>query len=195
VALNGEGIKREEAVHKFEICFDLLAGYFAHNAELGLVNLVYELFTAKDLMRRAELLLTEDLGELALTKAWSDLLKEKEDITLLAYTALQVEARRPGTVPRELLSALSGRMGNARLSTDCIPRLEDDDVEYIDEVEALLRQDTELGALVAYGEVAKLASTGHITPERLSQTRRRIKEGIQAFEALLDNTRKGGIAA
>ena len=32
-------------------------------------------------------------------------------------------------------------------------------------------------------------------PERLSQTQRRIKEGIQAFEALLNNTRKGGIAA
>jgi hypothetical protein len=196
VALDGEGIKREEAVHKFEICFDLLSGYFAHNAELGLVNLVYELFTTKDLMRRAELLLTENLGELAVTKAWSDLLKEDKDITLLAYTALQVEARRPGTVPRELLAALSGKMGQSRLSTECIPRLEDDNIEYIAEVEALLRQDSELAALVAYGEVAKLVSTGHITPERLSQTQRRIKEGIQAFVALLEGThRKGGKAA
>ena len=62
-------------------------------------------------MRRAELLLTQPLGELALSKAWTDLMAEDRDITLLAYTALQVEARRPGTVPQELLASLGGKVG------------------------------------------------------------------------------------
>ena len=150
VGLNDEGLKREEAVHKMEICFDLLSSYFEQGAELARVNLIYELFTSPDLLRRAELLLTEDLGEMALSKAWTDLMKEDRDITLLAYTALQVEARRPGTVPQELLASLSAKVSGENLSTKCIGRLEGDAVEYIDEVEAMLRQDSDLGLLVAY---------------------------------------------
>jgi hypothetical protein len=114
VGLNDEALKREETVHKMEICFDLLSSYFEQGAELARVNLVYELFTTPDLMRKAELLLTQPLGEMALSKAWTDLMAEDAapltDLTLLAYTALQVEARRPGTVPQELLASLSARL-------------------------------------------------------------------------------------
>ena len=42
-----------------------------------------------------EILLTQPLGAFVLSKAWTDLMAEERDITLLAYTALQVEARRP----------------------------------------------------------------------------------------------------
>jgi len=41
------------------------------------------------------LLVPETGGEAALSKAWTDLMAEDRDITLLAYTALQVETRRP----------------------------------------------------------------------------------------------------
>ena len=95
VGLNEESLQREEAVHKMEICFDLLACYFEENAEIGRANLVYELFTAPELLRRAEILLTQPLGAFVLSKAWTDLMAEDRDITLLAYTALQVEARPP----------------------------------------------------------------------------------------------------
>jgi len=71
VGLNDEALKREEAVHKMEICFDLLSSYFEEGAELTRVNLVYELFTTRDLMRKANILLTQPLGEMALSKAWT----------------------------------------------------------------------------------------------------------------------------
>ena len=67
IGLNDEGLKREEAVHKMEICFDLLSSYFQQGAELARVNLIYELFTTPDLMRRAVLLLTRGLGEIIST--------------------------------------------------------------------------------------------------------------------------------
>jgi len=41
VGLNDESLKREEAVHKMEICFDLLSSYFEENAEIGRANLIY----------------------------------------------------------------------------------------------------------------------------------------------------------
>ena len=197
VGLNDEGLKREEAVHKMEVCFDLLSSYFEEGAELTRVNLIYELFTTPDLMRRAELLLTGDLGEMALSKAWTDLMAEDRDITLLAYTALQVEARRPGAVPQELLASLSGRVSPENLSTKCISRLENDAVEYIDEIEELLRQETDLSKLVAYQHVSRLVESGRVNPESLTSTAQTIQEDIRKFEALLDgaHTTKKGAAA
>jgi len=186
VGLNDEALKREEAVHKMEICFDLLSSYFEEGAELSRVNMIYELFTTPDLMRKAELLLTQPLGEMALSKAWTDLMAEKQDLTLLAYTALQVEARRPGTIPQELLASLSGKITPGQLSTKCIARLEGDAVEYIEEVEQLLAQDTDLGRLVAYHRVSELVDTGNVNPRTIKVTGDAIREDICIFEALLE---------
>ncbi len=185
VGLNDESLKREEAVHKMEICFDLLSSYFEEGAELSRVNMVYELFTTPDPMRKAELLLTQPLGEMALSKAWTDLMAGEKDLTLLAYTALQVEARRPGTVPRELMASLSAKITPGELSTRCISRLEGDAVEYIDEVEQLLDQDTDLARLVAYHRVSELVDTGNINPRTIKAIGDAIREDIRVFEALL----------
>ena len=198
VGLNDASLKREEAVHKMEVCFDLLSSYFEKGAELSRVNQIYELFTTPDLMRRAGLLLTENLGEMALSKAWTDLMSEDRDITLLAYTALQVEARRPGTVPQELLASLAGKVSGEKLGTKCIGRLEDDAVEFIGEVEELLRRESDLEKLVAYQHVSDLIDAGSVTPESLERTRQTIEEDINIFEALLDCETletKGGVAA
>jgi len=198
VGLNDEGLKREEAVHKMEICFDLLSLYFEEGAELTRVNLIYELFTTCDLMRRAELLLTQPLGDMALSKAWTDLMNDERDITLLTYTALQVEARRPGTVPQELLASLSGRISADKLSTKCVAHLEGDVVEYIEEVEALLDQESDLARLVAYQQVSQLVGSGNVNAQSLAETKHAIEEDIRKFEALLDGEAaemKGGVAA
>ena len=198
VGLNDEGLKREEAVHKMEVCFDLLSSYFEEGAELAQVNLIYELFTTPDLMRRAELLLTQDLGEMALSKAWTDLMSEDRDITLLAYTALQVEARRPGTVPQELLASLAGKVSGEKLGTKCIGRLEGDAVEYIGEVEELLHRESDLEKLVAYQHVSELIDSDAVNPESLDRIRQTIQEDIRKFKVLLDGgagETKGGMAA
>ena len=185
VCLNDESLNREETVHKMEICFDLLADYFSEGAELSRVNLVYELFTSPDLMRRAEILLTQSLGEMALSKAWTDLMAEERDLTLLAYTALQVESRRPGTIPQELLASLVGKISPEKLGSKCVPPLVGDSVEYVGEVESLMRQDTDLGKLVAYHRVSELVEKGDITPETIRKTCEAIRKDIQAFETLL----------
>lgn len=194
VGLNDDGLTREETVHKLEICFDLLSSYFDEGAELNQVNLVYELFTTPDLMRKAELLLTQELGELALSKAWTDLIAEDRDITLLAYTALQIEARRPGTVPQELLASLSAKVSPERLSADSIPALQDDAIEYVDAVEALLQRDSDLERVIAIGRVAELVGSGNVGPDTIQETASVIGNDIEKFEALL-NDEKGDIAA
>jgi len=188
VGLNEASIKREEAFHKMEICFDLLSAYFEPEAELSRVNMIYELLTTPDLMRKTELLLTQDLGELALSKAWTDLFAGEHDLTLLAYVALQVEARRPGTVPQELLSALSAAINPYSLSSESLPNLVDDQIEYIEEVEALLQQDTPLGQLVAYKRVFELCEGDNINSRTLQETAAAITNDMKIFENLIENT-------
>ncbi len=99
IGLGEDGLDFEEAAHKIEVCFDLLSEYFEEGANLTIVDQIYELLTTRDLLRKAELLLAYDLGEFAQAKAWNDLMNEERDLTVLAYTALAVETRRPGSVP------------------------------------------------------------------------------------------------
>jgi len=200
VGLNDASLKREEAVHKMEVCFDLLSRYFEYDAELNVVNLIYELFTTTDLMRKAELLLTRNLGEFALSKAWTGLMAEDRDISLLAYTALQIEARRPGTVPQELLASLCTKVSSETLSTASIPKLEDDAIEYIKEVERLLDRGTDLAKLIAYQRVSRLAASGHVNQKTIRDTARAIEEDLETFERLVagspeNETEKGEDAA
>lgn len=191
VGLNGEGIKRDEAAHIMEVCFDLLSAYFEDGAEISTANLVYELFTTRDLMRKAKLLLTRNLGELAKSKAWNDLGKEDRDVTVLAYTALQVEARRPGTVPQELLATLSAAIRPESLGTGSIDHLREDAIEYIEAVESLLERDTELARLVAFHRVSELVRD-EVTPGALTETEAAIRLDIETLEAMLDGVGKEG---
>ena len=181
IALNDESIKREEAIHKMEVCFELLSSYFEKDSEIERVNLIYELFTTGNLMRKAEILLTENLGLFASSKAWTDLIGGDSDISLLAYSALQVEARRPGTVPKELLESLCSKVKPDSLSTKGIPNLKGESIEYVEEVEALLSQSTDLGKLVAYDRVRRLLDGGTITPAAIEEAQEFIQKDIETF--------------
>jgi hypothetical protein len=166
-----------------EICFDLLSAYFDEIAEITKVQTIYELFTTKNLMRKAEILLKEDLGELAESKAWNDMMESEEDITLLAYTALQVEAKKPGTIPKEVIEALSRKIDPDKLSTKSIPKLRGESVEHIEGVEKLLDRDSDLARLIAHNRVARLVE-GSVTPESIRQTNEEIEKDIRVFEEL-----------
>ncbi len=187
VGLNDESVNREEAYHKMEICFDLLSAYFEEEAEMTKVEIIYELFTTKKLMRKAEILLKEDLGELAESKAWNDMMQSEEDITLLAYTALQVEAKKPGTIPKEVIEALSRKIDPQRLTTKSIPKIRGGSIEHIEEVEKLLDRDSDLARLIANNKVARLVEE-RVTKESITQAEDEIERDIERFEELM-NTR------
>jgi hypothetical protein len=85
-----------------------------------------------------------------------------------------------------LLASLSGKITPGQLSTKCIARLEGDAVEYIEEVEQLLAQDTDLGRLVAYHRVSELIDTSNVNPRTIKAIGAAIREDICIFEALLE---------
>ncbi len=108
---------QEKARHQLELCCDLLSDFLKPGSELSRLDAISELCTTHDLRRKTEILLKEDLGDLVKSRGWQQLVTGERDITALAYIALQVEARRPGTIPAEMLKGLSGRIWPQRLST------------------------------------------------------------------------------
>ena len=189
IGLTENSPKREESVHKIEICFDLLSSFFDKDSEIHKINKIYELFTTNDLMRKAEILITENLGEFVSSKAWTDMINSDEDITILSYTALKVEARRPGTLPQELIENLSQKISGSKLSTDCIPNLQGDSVEYIEEIESLLNRYTDLEKIIAYNRAEQLSGKENITIKDIEETGNLIEQDIKTFERLIT---KGG---
>jgi len=184
IGLNDESVKREEVVHKMEICFNLLSSYFEKDSEIAKVNLIYELFTTDDLMRKAQILIKEKLGDFVNSKAWTDLINSDNDISLLAYVALQVESKKPGIIPKELLESLSKKISGNNLSSECIPKIKDEAIEYIDEIEALLKRQSDLDLLVAYNRVRQIAKQDKITTADIHLAGMQIDQDIQAFSSL-----------
>ncbi len=188
--INEEQGKRETSLHKIDICFDLLKDCLEENGGGDKVELVYELFTTGDLLRKTEILVTENVGELAASKAWNDLLTRNGDVTLLAYTALQVEAHRPGTVPRELLESLSAHIDPKALGHGCIPELVGRNIEMAGEVERLIERGSDMTKLIAIQRVKVLAAKKTFTTADIAETERLIEQDIETFSRLVAEGRK-----
>jgi len=185
VGIANDGINKEEFVHKVEICLDLLSEYFRDGSDISRTETIYRLFTCTDLLEKTRILLREDLSELARCKAWNDLADSEEDVSILAYLALQVEAHRPGTVPRELLEKLSGRVSVASLSTGNIPNLKGETVELVEDAETLLDQPNDLGRMLAYHRLWRLVESGRVTSEAIGLARSQTTADFEEFTRLL----------
>ena len=167
----------EQAGHQLEMCCDLLAGFFEAGSASGRMDAIYELCTTGDPRRQVEILLTQDLGDLASCRGWQSLVMGERDITLLAYLALQVEACRPGRIPAEMLAGLSGKIAPGMLSSQALPPLEGEDIEYLDEVEVLLAEaEDDLEKVFTLARLQQLLQGGGIRPEGLQA----VGAGVQA---------------
>jgi len=188
VGINQDGVNKEEFLHKVEICLDLLADYFRNGSDLVRTDTIYRLFTCSDLLEKTRILLTENLSDLAKSKAWNDLASGEQDISVLAYVALQVEAHRPGTIPVELLEKLAGRVGPASLTTSSIPMLKDESIERLDAINTLLDQPTDMEQMIAFHRVRELAEQRPVTAEALNRVRKSIRADINEFKKLVHAT-------
>ena len=186
VGLNDASVNREEVAHQVEVVFDLLSAYFTNGSEIEKVNLVYELFTTKDLVRKAEILIKGSLNEMVRTKAWNDLVKGDLDITSLAYVALQVEARRPGTIPGEMIDHVAGKVSLSELSSTCLGSIEGESVEYVDELEKLLDQPGDIETLLAIARVREATADGKTDPGKIAAVKKAIDKDIETFRKLME---------
>ncbi|MBT3381182.1 MAG: AAA domain-containing protein [Lentisphaerae bacterium] len=185
VGIAADGINKEEFLHKVEVCLDLLVEYFRDSSDMARTETIYRLFTCEDLLEKTRILVHEDLSELAKSKAWNDLADSGQDVSILAYLALQVEANRPGTVPQELLEKLATRVNVSSLSTGNLPKLKGEAVELIEQAEALLDQPNDLGKMLAYHHLRRLTDSGQVSSDAIDLARSRIAADFTEFNQLL----------
>jgi len=186
VGLNDQSVNRADVAHQIEVVFDLLGAFFAEGSEIQKVNLIYELFTTGNMVRKAEILIKGGLDEMVRTKAWNDLVKSEMDITPLAYVAMQVEAKHPGTIPQEMIDHVGAKVSPFALSSACAGTLRGESIEHIEELEKLLVQPGDIETLLAIARVKEAASGGEVTPARIALVQEAIETDIRTFRQLME---------
>jgi hypothetical protein len=191
MGLNEGSVNREEDMAKIETVLDLLSDYFNSNGDLSRVDTVYRLFTSNDPIEKVRILIRGDISELARTKAWHDMLKQDTDeIKLLAFISLQIEARKPGLIPNELLKPLSMKLDTAELNSSVLA-VKKQGIDHIDQLESLYNQDTDIGKVCAYIRARTyVQAQGYrtICPAGIERVRTQIEQDKQIFEELLCST-------
>jgi hypothetical protein len=119
------------------------------------------------------------------------MMNSKEDMTLLAYVALQVEARHQGIIPQELIEALGKKIDMNKLGSSCLPGLEGESIEYVEEIEKLLEQNTDLEKLVAINRTEGLLQKRGISHGDIDETRKLIHQDTERFKGFLSPNEVG----
>jgi hypothetical protein len=115
------------------------------------------MLTTKDILRKLKLMLRTDLNELARVSAWQEVLDKKDDksfqdqISILAYCALSVEAAKPGVVPQEMLVKLKKCVDLATFDPSKFPPLVNLNTQYAFVISNLVNKEKPVEALIACG--------------------------------------------
>ena len=147
IALSSNSIKKEEVLHIISGCFDLLKSYFDKTSDINTTNLIFELFTTSDLLRKIDILLKNKLSDLVQTKAWESLIKG-EDSAMVAFLCVHIEAVKPGTIPVELLSSFADTFGEIKLDGTFQLNFNGKDIDAVEEITKLIHQKGNINRMV-----------------------------------------------
>jgi hypothetical protein len=148
------------------------------------------------------LLLTEPLDELTKNTEWTRICGEKHslDLSVLSFLASMIETRRPGTIPRNVLSQLSRNIDDNVLRPEVVPLLQQH-MEHADRLMALVEKWKGEDQLPQHLlTVAKVNEFIHETSERgmsaISESSiDRLEKDLHVECARLEDLIKYGIAA
>lgn len=137
VALSNNSIKKEEVTHIISGCFDMLKSYFDKKHDINMTNLIFELFTTSDLLRKIEILVKNKLPDVVQTKAWESLIKS-EDSAVIAFLSIHIEAIKPGTIPQELLSSLAAEFKDVKLNGSFTLEISGEEVDAAEHISKMI---------------------------------------------------------
>lgn len=109
--VNEEGGINEKATSHIINVFQQLQDYFDEDKDLATVELNYELMVSPNMVRKAEILLTEDIGAIAKNSAWTQMLQlQNLDMTALSLLALNMEIDNEGLIPSNVLDQMNKKV-------------------------------------------------------------------------------------
>ena len=140
VGINAENAIDDFAETQLKNVFDQLKDFFLEDKDLIKVNLNYELMVSPDPIRKAEILINEDIGKIAKNSAWTRIMEETSiDISILCMLALNIESVNRGTIPPNILDQMTTKIDNKTIKIKK-PILMGESIKYYDRVTDLITQ-------------------------------------------------------
>jgi hypothetical protein len=96
------------------------------------------------------------------------------------------------SLSQEIIEALSKKIDVGKFGSSCLPELKGETIEYVEDIEKLLQQETDLKKLVAINRVKKLVKKERIFPKDINETKKLIQQDIETFKELI--SAKGVVA-
>jgi hypothetical protein len=179
LGLSDTAASKADIEHSIETTFRLLEGYFSNKYDIKLLDVIYELFTTKDLLRKAKILFTEPIGEFAKAKAWKDVIESGDNVSksLIAYVALTIEACKPGTLPREFIKQMTDIINFELLTKISIKNIDESVYDFRSDILALFNEKNLLKKailVVKFNEKNKV-----MTVASLSETKNNIESEVE----------------
>lgn len=136
LGLSDSALSKNDIEHSIESTFRLLEAYFTNKYDIKMLDIIYELFTTRDLLRKAKILFTEPIGEFAKAKAWNDVISSTDTVSksLIAYVALTIESCKPGTLPREFIKQMTDMINFDALTKISIKNISEDVYDFRDDI-------------------------------------------------------------
>ena len=157
--------------------FDQLQDFF-DNQDLEMVNLNYELMVSSDPIRKAEILINEDINKIAKNSAWTRILEETStDVSILCMLALNIEANNQGTIPQNVLDQMTKKVSNKSFRVTR-PTLIGQSIKYYDKVTNLIEQ--------AENKVEKIVICNEIN-KRLNELQGNLMFNDKDFQTIVDS--------
>ena len=156
--------------------FDQLRDFF-DSKDLHLVNLNYELMVSSDPIRKAEILVNEDIAKIAKNAAWTRIMEETSaDVSILCMLALNIEAANQGTIPQNILDQMTKKITNKSFLVTK-PTLIGQSIKYYDKVASLMDQ--------AENKIEKIVICNEIN-KKLDELQRNLLFDDKDFELIVD---------
>jgi len=128
--VNADGGVDEASEAHISNTFQQLQDYFDENADMKLIELNYELMVSNDIVRKAEILLSEDIREITKNSVWTKILTETSlDISVLSLLAMNLEVKNRGILPANIIDQMSKKISSDLLKPK-IPPLIGDQLNY-----------------------------------------------------------------
>ena len=179
LGLSDSALSKQDIEHSIESTFRLLEAYFTNKFDIKMLDIIYELFTTRDILRKAKILFTEPVGEFAKAKAWNEIITSGDAVSksLIAYVALTIESCKPNTLPREFIKQMTDIINFDALTQIKINNIDESVYSFRDDIIKLFDEKNLLKKailVVKFNEQNK-----HMTVASITETKNNIEGEVE----------------
>ena len=191
--VNCEGGVNETIDAHIDTVFTQLCDFFSKKNNLKMVELAYELMVSDDVMRKAEILIHEDLKEITKNSAWTRIIESsnRNDISILSLLCLSLELESPGQIPSNVIDQMQ-RSIDSNLVYPEVPTLQGSWIDKSELFQSIYDStETYLDKTLVCHELKQIISSGKVEEDYV--VKERITKKLKSFRNLYKRTENNEI--